>query len=239
MSLPPEPCSSSLRILVTAGPTREPIDAVRDLGNRSSGRMGRAIATAFARRGATVTLLAGPGALPVGECPAEDREDSRWRVERFRSTEDLARLLAVEWPRHDVLVMAAAVADYRPKQADLATKLPRGEGELLLRLEPTPDLLASCAASARPEQLLIGFALEEPERLAERAGAKLRRKRIDGVVANPLRTMDAETVSALLLLADGRVLEPPQPEMTKEDFGAWLVERLLELAPAPPRHAAP
>lgn len=216
--------------LVTAGPTQEPIDAVRYLGNRSSGRMGIAIAEALAARGHAVELLLGPVSAPIDEEPARGIA-----IHRFRTTADLAALLARRWPSADLLVMAAAVADFRPAGGPLPAKLERG-ARLLLELEPTPDLLATCAATRRPGQTLVGFALEERARLVERALAKLRRKGADAIVANPLETMDAPTIDGTLLLSDGSTFRHPDAGtgggVPKPLFAAWLAERLDALVGA-------
>lgn len=203
------------RILITAGPTHEPIDAVRYLANRSSGQLGLHLAEAARDAGLDVTLLLGPVALsPPANIP----------VARFESAADLTRLLDEHFPGCDVLVMAAAVADYRPRRA-AATKLPRGAEKLCLELEPTPDLVAACAARKRPGQRVIGFALEEAAVLDARAQDKLRRKGLDAVAANPLGTMGAGDIRATIYTADGRVIKPPQAQpMPKADFARWLIE---------------
>ena len=208
-------------LLITAGPTHEPIDAVRYIGNRSSGRMGQSLAEEAARRGLPVTLLLGPTNLAPPS-------DSRIAVHRFRTTAELQRLLADHWPRHDVLIMAAAVADYRPVRPSEDAKLRRGDTTLTLELEPTSDLLAEAAASKRPGQVIIGFALEPHERLLESASAKLRRKNVDAIVANPLETMESDQIIATLILADGRVAHAP-PAMSKPAFAAWLLDHLGDL----------
>ncbi len=205
------------RVLITAGPTHEPIDAVRFIGNRSSGRMGSALATQAAARGWDVTLLMGPlTVLPT---------DSRIRILRFRTAADLQALLRTNVPEADVLIMAAAVADYRPKvdPAFFGGKFRRKSENLQLELEPTPDLLAEVAATRRPDQLMVGFALEPREELLESARAKLTRKKIDMVVGNPLETMDSATVEAIVLDAHGPEHRTPST-MTKEDFAPWLFE---------------
>jgi phosphopantothenoylcysteine decarboxylase/phosphopantothenate--cysteine ligase len=214
------------RILITAGPTHEPIDEVRFIGNRSSGRMGHAIAAAAAAPGATVTLLMGPAPVP------ETLGPSGIRVERFRTTADLQAALAELWPAHDILIMAAAVADYRPRPGaggDAAGgKLRRTEGPLVLELESTPDLLAGVAAASRPDQTLIGFALEPPERLLESARDKLVRKGVHAIVANPLETMDGDEVAGTLVTPDG-LRRPEPPRGPKTAFAAWLIEEVLTL----------
>lgn len=208
--------ATSPRLLVTAGPTHEPIDAVRFLGNRSSGRVGIAIAEAGARRGWPVTLLLGP----TGRAAS----DSRIHTERFRTTADLEGLLAERLPASDILIMAAAVADYRPKTnpEQLARKW-RRKSAMTLALEPTPDLLAGCAGRRRPGQLLVGFALEPAGELLSSARSKLDRKGIDLVVGNPLETMDGETIEAVVLGRDGAEHRTPGA-MSKEAFGVWLLD---------------
>lgn len=217
-----QPC----RVLITAGPTHEPIDAVRYLANRSSGRMGIAIAEAAARAGLPTTLLLGPTHLQPA--PRDLPNSSQTTLIRFQTTADLQRLLAEHWPRHEVLIMAAAVADYRPvvSQADLTqTKLRRVQREMALSLEPTPDLLGKLAATTGPNQTVIGFALEPAERLRQSAEEKLQRKQLDAIVANPLETMDADTVTATVYLRTGQQLAPP-PNISKAEFAQWLIEML-------------
>jgi phosphopantothenoylcysteine decarboxylase/phosphopantothenate--cysteine ligase len=207
-----------LRVLITAGPTHEPIDAVRYIGNRSSGRMGVALARAAAERGWAVTLLLGP----VGSVPSFE-PGGRVRVERFTTCEDLRRLLRAALPTADLLIMAAAVADFTPAVVSAGGKRRRGEGPFTLELRPTPDLLAEAAAGRRPGQTLVGFALEAREELLGRAEEKLRRKGVDYVVANPLETMDAESVEAVVIAADGR-RTPTPGVMPKARFAAWLLD---------------
>ena len=162
-----------LRVLVTAGGTREPIDAVRFIGNRSSGRMGLALAAAAARRGAEVTLVSANVALPAP--PGA-------RVVEVETTAQLAEAVEAEFPRAHVLLMAAAPADFR-SAAPSSTKLSREAG-LDLRLEPTEDILARAAAGRRPEQTVVGFAAEAGAEAIERARAKLERKAVDAIVFN-------------------------------------------------------
>jgi phosphopantothenoylcysteine decarboxylase/phosphopantothenate--cysteine ligase len=209
------------RLLITAGPTHEPIDEVRYIANRSSGRLGVELASAAARRGIATTLLLGPTALdpPV---------DTSLTVVRFRTTADLARELDRLWPEHDVLIMAAAVADYRPVPAGGDAKIRRGDARLALELEPTPDLLHGLAAGARPDQVLIGFALEPAERLAESARGKLERKGVHAIVANPIETMESEAIRATVYVRGGDDIAAP--EMSKRDFADWLLDRVPEIS---------
>src|SRR5688572_30671907 len=125
------------RLLITAGPTQEPIDAVRFIGNRSSGRLGVALADHAAAHGWQTTLLLGPTATAPPFAPS----DSRVRVVRFRTTAELGALLDEHFPSCDVLIMAAAVADYRPimKEGQGEGKLRRTDQKLVIELEPTPD----------------------------------------------------------------------------------------------------
>lgn len=210
-----------MRILITAGPTREPIDDVRFISNRSSGQMGFALARAASEAGHAVTLLLGPVLLPA-DVPASVR------VERFGSTAELEALLAEHFPAHDVLIKAAAVADYRPSER-VAGKTPRGAG-LTLTLEPTPDLVAGCAKTKRADQRIIAFALEDPAVLETRAVEKMRRKGVDAILANPLATMDAADIEPILFYADGRRDEPGR--MPKPALARWLVSRAVALAEA-------
>ena len=207
------------RLLVTAGPTHEPIDSVRYIGNRSSGRMGFALAQASAARAWPTTLLAGPTPLPPPE-------SSHLSVFRFRTTADLQNLLAQHWPEHDVLIMAAAVADFRPTELAQDRKLSRTERRWMLELEATPDLLAELDQITQPNQLRVGFALEPADRLIESARRKLDHKHLDAIVANPLQTMDSETIEATVLLADGRSMSPPEGRIPKEQFATWLLGQL-------------
>ena len=164
-----------LRVLVTAGGTREPIDSVRFIGNRSSGRMGIAVAEAAARRGADVTLVAANVALPTSSAVA--------RVE-VETAAELAAATREAFASSDVLVMAAAVADFRPSGAQEGKIAREGSGGMELRLEETEDVLASIAAGRVAGQTLIGFAAEHGADAIERARAKLERKNVDAVVFN-------------------------------------------------------
>ena len=165
---------AGVKVLVTAGPTREPIDAVRVITNRSSGRMGVALAAAADALGASVTVLAGPGVLvPAGIA-----------AERFDSAADLEQALGRLAPAADAVWHAAAVADFRPAVA-VDGKLDRRQGGLQLALEPVPDLAAGMPRSGGRPYLVI-FAAERAAELESRAARKLAEKRADAVVANPI-----------------------------------------------------
>jgi phosphopantothenoylcysteine decarboxylase/phosphopantothenate--cysteine ligase len=215
-----------VKLLITAGPTHEPIDAVRYLANRSSGRMGLALAQAAIERGIDATLLLGPVSVQPPQHP-------HLVVRRFQTSAELRGLLAELWPSHQVLVMAAAVADYLPaRTTGPGQKLERRAVPWTLELVPAPDLLAEAAASARPGQITVGFALEPPDRLLESAARKLTERRLHAIVANPLETIGSDRVRATLLLRDGRALTPPGGECTKIEFARWLVDQLGEISRA-------
>ena len=169
-----------LKVLVTAGGTREPIDSVRFVGNRSSGRMGFALAEEAARRGADVTVVAANVSLP--------RRSGIEYVD-VETAAELAEACDERFDQADVLLMAAAVADYRPEHAH-AGKLKKDQagGELELRLVRTTDVLATLAPRRRPGQLLVGFAAEHGEGALAYAREKLDRKGLDAIVVNDVST---------------------------------------------------
>jgi phosphopantothenoylcysteine decarboxylase/phosphopantothenate--cysteine ligase len=219
-------------VLITAGPTHEPIDAVRSIANRSSGRLGIALAQAARALGCRSTLLLGPVGIATEQLtniqtgPANaDPEQAPYsldRVLRFRSSQDLEALLLQEAPACDVLVMAAAVADYRPREVHPG-KLPRTGETLTITLEPVPDLLALATPKLRPGAVAIGFALEENAGDHGRALAKMTRKGCHAIVLNPLATMDSGDIDATILFADG---SPPVAlgPLKKIEFASRLIE---------------
>lgn len=204
------------RVLVTAGPTREALDPVRVVTNRSSGLMGYALAREAWRRGAEVTLIAGPGSLgaPFGV-----------EVVRVESTGELATAVEKALPKADVLIMAAAPADYRPKKAS-ATKTKRSAGSMSLDLEPTPDVLKATVAKRKKGAVIVGFALEAGEAVAS-AREKLAAKQLDLVVANDATEPDAgpevETNRVALVARDG---VERLPLMSKEAVAERIVDRV-------------
>lgn len=210
-------------LLITAGPTHEPIDAVRYIANRSSGRLGIALSDEATRRGLSVRLLLGPTPLTPAHSPTT--------LERFRTTTDLQRLLATHLPQATILIMAAAVADYRPvaDAAALVGKRRREAPGLTLTLEATPDLLAQAASTRRPGQFLVGFALEPRSDLLTSGRAKLDRKGIDMIVANPLETMDSDTIEATVMTRDGLV-HSTAGAVHKRAFAPWLLDIILAAA---------
>jgi phosphopantothenoylcysteine decarboxylase/phosphopantothenate--cysteine ligase len=201
-------------ILVTAGPTHEPIDPVRVIANRSSGRQGFAIAAAAAEAGARVTLVAGPVAL---ETPPGVQ---RVYVE---TAEQMADAVSAALPA-DAAILVAAVADWRVEPS--TTKLKKSEGPPKLKFVPTRDILAELGASDRRPQLLVGFAAET-ERVVERAIAKQIGKRADWIVANDVSgdVMGGERNRVHLVTSDG---VEDWPETTKEEVARHLVARVAQ-----------
>jgi phosphopantothenoylcysteine decarboxylase/phosphopantothenate--cysteine ligase len=170
-----------LRVLITAGGTREPIDSVRFVGNRSSGRMGFALAEEAAALGGTVTVIAANVGL---------ERNPRVRYVDVATAAELKDACEAEFERSDILLMAAAVADYRPSEA-AATKLKKDRSETLtLTLERTDDIISALAAARRPEQTIVGFAAEHGERAIAYGRDKLRRKALDAVVVNDIGRTD-------------------------------------------------
>lgn len=189
--------SRSLRLLISSGPTREPIDAARFLSNYSTGLMGTRLAHEARRRGHRVTLVSGPTEL---EPPPKAK------TIRVESARQMQQALRREMPRTDVLIMAAAVSDFRPTRT-VSKKLAR-RGRLSLRLEATPDIVANLPR--RRGQLVVGFAVEA-SRIRERAARKLREKRLDLIVGQRLNGTGSpfghQAVHAFLLRSSGTARE--------------------------------
>jgi phosphopantothenoylcysteine decarboxylase / phosphopantothenate---cysteine ligase len=208
-----------LRVLVTAGGTREPLDPVRFIGNRSSGRMGIALAGAAARRGAEVTLIAANVALPSP--PGVRRLD-------VETTAELERAARAEFAAAHVLLMAAAPADFRPARA-ADEKLTR-EGSLELSLQPTEDILAGLVAARGEGQTIVGFAAEHGGDAVGRARAKLARKGADLIVLNdvsdPAIGFESAENEVTLVAADG---ETAVPRAAKEEIAEAILDRVAAL----------
>jgi len=190
-------------VVVSAGGTREPLDPVRFITNRSSGKQGHAIAVAAARRGATVTLVtSSPLALPPGS------GISRVDVE---TAADMEQAMGAAAEGADVIVMSAAVADFRPK-ASAGTKLSKEDGIPEVVLEPTPDILAGLARRGAPGQVIVGFAAETHD-VVDRGRRKLERKGVDLLVVNDVSApgvgFDHDTNAVVILGADGTTTEIP------------------------------
>lgn len=207
-------------VMVTAGPTREYLDEVRFLSNGSSGQMGYAIAEAAAAAGCTVDLVSGPTHLPTPEGVC--RHD-------VVSAEEMLRCCQRMFASTDVLFAVAAVSDYRPAQR-AAGKPPKGEAGLTLDLVPNPDVVATLATDRRPDQVLVGFALEDrgdADAALGRARAKLERKHLDMIALNHLDAMESDSSLLTLISADQGVRElAPMP---KGESARTLVEHALAL----------
>lgn len=190
------------RVLLSAGPTHEPIDPVRYISNRSSGKMGYAIAEAACKRGAQVVLVSGPTSLPA---PAGVE------MVRVETAEEMAKQMAVRLGWSTIVIMAAAVADFRPKQAAERKLKKTGSPAAALALEATTDILATLSAR-RSTQVLVGFAAETHE-LVTHAQAKLASKGLDVIVANDVTRAGAgfgsDQNAAVLIERDGRMTDLP------------------------------
>lgn len=210
---------SGERLLITAGPNQEPLDPVRFISNRSSGKMGFALAHSGVRRGAEVTLVSGPTALlpPAGV---------RWIP--VRTAAEMREAVLKEFPNVTVVLMAAAVADYRPERL-VSRKLKRAEGPIQLKLKPNPDILRELGEK-KNGRILIGFAAETEELVAN-ASKKLREKNLDLIVANdvtqPGSGFEGNTNVATLLDRNGAV--HPLPLMSKEELADRIYDYLLAL----------
>jgi phosphopantothenoylcysteine decarboxylase/phosphopantothenate--cysteine ligase len=205
-----------LRFLISAGPTREFFDPIRYISNRSSGRMGYAIAEAALAVSPEVTVVSGPTSLPapkgvefVSVTTAEEMAEAVWS--RFGSV--------------DVCIMAAAVCDFRPKKT-AASKIKKSPGGGTLELETTPDILAELGRRKK-SQVLVGFAAET-DHLEQHAREKLVRKNLDFIVANDSSAFDSETNRVAILSADGNVER--LPEMAKTEVAKQIIERAVRLA---------
>jgi phosphopantothenoylcysteine decarboxylase / phosphopantothenate---cysteine ligase len=215
---------NGVRVLVTAGGTREPIDSVRFLGNRSSGRMGLALAREAARRGADVTLIAANvGLEPPGNA----------RVITVHTAAELAQACRTELPACDVLLMSAAVADFRPV-APAGGKLKKDQGIPKLELEPTEDILSEVAGRRREGQVIVGFAAEHGDDAVELARGKLARKQLDAIVVNDISRagigFEADDNEVTILTAAG--VERHVPRSRKERVARAVLDEVERLRAA-------
>jgi phosphopantothenoylcysteine decarboxylase / phosphopantothenate---cysteine ligase len=206
-------------VLLTAGPTQEDLDPVRFLTNRSSGRMGYAVAEAAAQRGAKVIIISGPTAL---ETPAGvTRVDVRTAAEMLRSVEE-------NFTAATIAIFAAAVADYRPAEV-ASQKIKKTTGDITLRLEPNPDILATIARK-KGHRLIVGFAAET-DKVAENARKKLTDKNADLIVANDVTAegagFDVDTNIVTLFARDGRDLA--LPKLTKREVAQRILDEVVRL----------
>jgi phosphopantothenoylcysteine decarboxylase/phosphopantothenate--cysteine ligase len=208
-----------LTVLITAGPTCEDLDPVRFLTNRSSGKMGYAVAEAAARRGARVILVSGPTSL---DAPAGVH-----RID-VRTADEMHRAVAEKFPECSIAIFAAAVADYRPV-AKSEQKIKRDKEPVTLSLQPTTDILASMAKN-KGDRLIVGFAAET-QGVAENARKKLVAKNADMIVANDVTAegagFDHDTNIVTLFARDGRDL--PLPRMSKSEVAQRILDEVLRL----------
>jgi phosphopantothenoylcysteine decarboxylase/phosphopantothenate--cysteine ligase len=215
-----EPVFAGKRVVVTAGPTREAIDPVRFLSNRSSGLMGYHLAAAAWRRGAEVILIAGPTKLPPPAGPT---------LVRVETAEDVRREVDAHIGNAHALIMAAAVADFRPSDVS-DKKIKKGDGRLAIPLEPTPDVLTATRKTRARDMITIGFALETDNLIAN-ATAKRAAKELDLIVLNDVRNPDAgfevETNQVVLINRDGAIEKLPM--LPKAEVAESIVDRLALL----------
>lgn len=209
-----------LKVLVTAAGTREPIDPVRYIGNRSSGKMGYAIAEAARNLGADVTLVSGPSALSAPDGV------NFFAVESAR---EMQALVEENFAATDIVIMAAAVADYRVKNVS-DQKIKKNDAELELVLEKNPDILLGLGQKKQPGQTLVGFAAET-QNLLQYAQGKLEKKNLDMIVANdvskPQAGFNVDTNLIKLLKRDGSVEELPL--LTKKELAYIILDRIMAL----------
>ena len=208
-----------LKVLVTAGPTQEAIDPVRYITNHSTGKMGYAIAKMAARRGAEVTLVAGQTAL----------ETQRFvDTVSVRSAKDMYEAVTSRAAEQDIIIKAAAVADYRPKYVS-DHKMKKNDGDLVIELERTDDILASLGDNRRPGQFLCGFAMET-ENLLENSRKKLKKKHLDMIVANSLRTEGAGfggDTNVVTMITESE--EISLGKMTKEETALHILDQIMKM----------
>lgn len=213
---------SGKKILVTAGPTQEALDPVRYITNHSSGKMGYALAVAAARRGADVTLVSGRVAL---------KPPLFVKTVDVVSASDMAAAVKEAFPEQDIVIKAAAVADYRPAVVS-GNKIKKHDGELNLALERTEDILAYLGRNKKPGQFLCGFSMET-ENLLENSRGKLERKNLDMIVANSLRTKGAgfggDTNVVTLITKD---FADELPLMSKEEVAHAILDKILGIQQA-------
>jgi phosphopantothenoylcysteine decarboxylase / phosphopantothenate---cysteine ligase len=216
-------------ILITAGPTCEDLDPVRYLTNRSSGKMGYAVAEAAARRGAKVFLVSGPVNLETP--PGVERVN-------VRTAEEMHRAVNQKFPDSSVAIFAAAVADYRPVET-AGEKIKRNKEPLTIRLEPTPDILAS-VASRKGQTIVVGFAAET-QNVAENARKKLAAKNADLIVANDVTAegagFDHDTNIVTLFSRDGRDLA--LPKLSKSEVAQRILDEVVRLRTLRAAHHSP
>lgn len=206
------------KVLVSAGPTFEPIDPVRFIGNHSSGKMGYAIATQLADRGAEVTLVSGPVSLTL--------DHPGVNILKVNTAAQMADACLEAFPACDAAIMSAAVADYTPLKAE-AQKIKKAGADLVIQLKPTTDILAGMGKLKKGNQLLVGFALETENEFVN-ASIKLKNKNLDLIVLNSLNDEGAgfgtDTNKVTLISADGSTVQTPL--LSKTEIAAVVVDKV-------------
>lgn len=208
------------RILVTAGPTRELIDPVRYITNRSSGKMGYAVAAQAAKRGADVTLISGPTIL---EAPAGIRT-----IVRVETAAQMYQAVIEAFPNHDAVIQSAAVADYRPKHYS-DTKIKKADGDLYIELERTDDI-AYEIGKIKGDKILVGFAAET-DNVTEHAVQKIKKKNFDFIVANDVTKAGAgfNTDTNIITIIDAQRTAHEYPQLLKTEAADIILDTVAEL----------
>jgi phosphopantothenoylcysteine decarboxylase/phosphopantothenate--cysteine ligase len=204
-------------LIITAGRTEEPWDPVRFISNRSSGRMGLALAGQAARRGARVTLISGPVDVPA---PAVHKHI------KVSTAAQMSQAVLRELPHNRALIMAAAVADYAPKNIASGKIKKKNDGDITLTLKRNPDIIKLAAGRRKAGTVLVGFALETDNLIAN-ARKKLIAKKLDLIVANPAKTLSSDNIQAVIIDKKGRAARFPQ--MPKSNLAGLILDRTIKL----------
>ena len=211
---------SGVKVLVTMGPTREPLDAVRYLSNRSSGKMGLALAQEAFERGAEVTVIHGPVCLPLPPL---------FKTIQVETAQEMKEAVLTHLEEADILMMVAAVSDYQP-EAIFSGKIKKGR-DLSLKLRPTPDILKEVSSRRTSRQIIVGFAAEESRHLLSEARRKLEEKKLDLIVANPIDQEGAgfETSTNEVLLLTRKGEEKAIPLLPKREVAEKIWDQVVAL----------
>ena len=204
-----------LKILITSGATTEPIDSVRFIGNKSSGKVGHQLALQGAIAGHQITLLHSQNDLNITSHP-------RLNTTTFTTSRDLKAKCMEYLPSNDVVLMAAAVSDFTLKGGSRKQKIQRSKS-ISLDFVATEDIVAEIVSKKRADQTVIGFALADSSELQSIAKSKMEKKGLDAIVANPTQTMDSDIISATIHLPNGTVESLP-PKITKTNFAQLLID---------------
>lgn len=218
------------RVIVTAGGTREPIDPVRFIGNRSSGKMGFALASAALLAGAELTFIS---TVPLeqaskGKHPVLFDSSNKIKEINVESANEMKAAVEAEFAGADVLIMAAAVADYQPEQA-FATKIKKNKksDSLEMKLQRTPDILKEISKQKRSNQILVGFALET-EQLIDNAKQKLKEKNIDLIVANDIKAFNSDESQVFLISKDSKALTKSIEKQSKREIAKLIINEIAD-----------